>query len=300
MISLSVIGLVAFCVSIGDMWNSQEGKFQFISFLIANVVCIFRWLLGVIFWIPFLIVICGTIYFIYMIEENVFICPESYSFDRDYDFKHSYECTRLVKQEAAMQSEMREEYRTLYNQLLRKYAEQRKYYSNLIEAFQKIKSNCVRKINDADLHPSYKKISMIEKILFYFDMNRAETLREALNEIAHDEQILALVEELRRLKQQVAKTQEIYVTTLKEQQQQYFAKLNELRDTYSSQIDLLIKESAQHEEKMKKEHELLRKELGRYIEQQNDNAFKQHLDRERALNYLHSIQTEINNIKYDI
>ena len=300
---MAVVGVILLCISIGNMWRSQEGSLQFLSFLIANVACILRWLVAIVFWIPFMIVVCGMMLGIYAIEEYIFdsfslFKPKEYCVYQDREFMNSIEYKRLVKQEEAMQEEKREEYRIHYNQMLQEYQKQREYYRKTIEKLQTIKENCLAEINSSILHPSQRKLEIVNKILFYFDRNRAYNLKDALNEMAHDEQLAAYVSQIKRLKREIdglkgtIETMKIeQFNRLEELQQQYQQELNRQKSEYSDQISILIKNMESYSAESDKNAQ-------RLLEAVQNAEFKRSLDSRQALENFQSINNSIDQMRY--
>ena len=60
-----------------------------------------------------------------------------------------------------------------------------------------------RVVNNSVLHPSYRNLEMVSIILHYFELNRAETIVQAVNEYTHDKQYEKWIETQKRIAQEM-------------------------------------------------------------------------------------------------
>ncbi|MBR2019074.1 MAG: hypothetical protein IKA05_01590 [Clostridia bacterium] len=142
----------------------------------------------------------------------------------------------------------RARYEAEYNLELQKFHREKQILQDGLKKFQAIVNNCNSIINQSTfLHSSYKNVKTLNSILYYFEYNRADTIKEALNEQRHDQ-------EMAQLKSQLSEMQRKHIEEMEVQRAAYERQMKELQNT-------MVAESEKATEAMNKQLSELQHEL---------------------------------------
>ena len=236
-----------------------------IAFILTSIVVVFVWLSsventpysgfdiliallkGILLQLPFAAsVVCWEIYTLkaYDAIDKVGVKSDIDDYSVLYSDKDYQEVKRKVEEcEAKRQAD----YSTRYHDAQNKLESQRQYYRNAIQNYKQVKANCDTYIRNHKLHANQKNIDFINRIITYFDYNRADTIKEAINEIIRDEQYMQLKNQLSAQHQAIMtqmKKQEERVQQLSRQISAEFASLESTIRSESNNIQFAINSSS--------------------------------------------------------
>ncbi len=265
-----VIGaVVSLIISFNKFYANSEGFFIGILFFFASLFMIGYFLLALLKILLCVAVsgglIFGGIRLLYWISResmgvNTYKAPviDFSSIEKTEDFQKALALDRKATQDAKIQ------YKQDYEKEREIFSAQQGVYRDAINKYNGIITDCDRAINSASfLNASYRNLNMVETIIYYMEFNRADTVKEAVNEYTRDKQAAQQNKKLadleKRLREQIAENERLRKT------------ITRLHSEHEKKLDQMERAKEERFEKLQEKLDVMRKERWeqtRSIEQQ--------------------------------
>lgn len=233
---LGVCSLASLIASFSYYYSIYNGFWEHLLGFIASFLFFPKFLTAFFIIIPFILTIGLTLggsgYLIFICFRGVSTRISTYK-KPQLDYTPLYESDEykqavILDQEATRQD--RAEYSVCYQNEKANFEKRQATYRQAIAKYQSIINSCDHTINNANfLHFSYRNLDSVNTILYYFDYNRADSIKEAINEYIRDQQFISM-------KNQLAAAQQEHMRQMELQRIEFSNKLDKLQNTFVSEI----------------------------------------------------------------
>ncbi len=155
-------------------------------------------------------------------------------------------------------------YKTLYEKESKLSAEKRKVYFKMMTDCQKVVFECNSAIQAETpyLHPSYHKLATVDMIISYIEYNRADTIKEAINEYVRDSQYISIINKLDEMQRahirEVQKQTQAITSKLDKVSNNITRSLSEINHSINTQTATLNSSMEKAREENRRHQEALR------------------------------------------
>ncbi len=190
-------------------YSTSSGFWEILLTLLGSIFSIIRLLVAIFFVVPFVLVGTGTLILCILLWEyaksstwhagdrylaKLLKSDEAYLQSRDprpqidlAPLQKEARYQEAVKKDQATSAARQEAYNKECEAARQKFTALQTSQRALVDKYVAILQNCDQTIRTSNiLHDNQKNVKMIDTILYYFEMRRATTVREAMNEYQHD------------------------------------------------------------------------------------------------------------------
>ena len=248
-----VLSGISLIVSLCYYYSDCGGVGRFLLYLVGSVMFVPKFFVSLFYCFLFLACVAGVlfgggfvIYKIFKIEKVETPLSVKVDCEELYD---SDEYKKAKELDAEINQKVQQEYALCYQKTIQNYDQRIDVLKDAVKKYNAIASNCAAIIRSTDINPTYKTLENLDILLYYFEYNRADTLKEAVNEFVRDQQFLCLKDQLDKLNQ----TQQAQLTAIN----QLSGQLNQMKNSISAEIRSLQNATTAQTAQIEKNHEAM-------------------------------------------
>ncbi len=204
-----IIASIVFCImSFSYYYRECEGFWEVMGYFFNSFALIGLFFDSITRIVIFLLALSTTVLlsvlvFLMLIQpvsDTVSIVPPTIDYSELYATPEYKEAVRL---DAEASKKSKENYDAYYQEEKRLSAKKQSIISGQMEVCSKILTQCNQTIQEASkiLHPSYHNLDSLDMIISYIEFNRADTIKEAINEYIRDSQYMKIMGKLDEIQQ---------------------------------------------------------------------------------------------------
>ena len=264
-----IISVAATIASFVYYLSECEGFWNGVLYILNSFVMIGFFFHSLWYTLPFSLTVAITSFLsLYMLTLVFKPGPSEVSYTMPaIDYSELYatdEYKEAVRIDANASRESEALYRVLYEKEMKLCEDKRRGCAKYIQEYRNIIAECdaIIKASAAYLHPSYHTLGAVDMIIAYIDFNRADTIKEAINEYIRDSQHIAIINKLDEIQRsqirEIQRQTEIITNKLDRVSSDITRSINDVNNSIRNQTATISTSLEKAREENRREQERLR------------------------------------------